>query len=242
MGCTTTLVVSLLWVAVLFAVPTTPMNQPPAQQALVGRPYNDIVKGIQAMAESGHPAILQREYGEPYWSTLRVKVILRFQANMLWDVLVTQGAQNAPPIIVDVIDGIGGAQNIPHPPIDNNTAREQGFQTILAFLVPGAWLALLMKVYREHVPLVTFFTKLDAIYNKTTRCESRQAETRWRESRWDPNTMSLSLFISLDDIEKAKHERHETNLLPAGQVPWTVVLGAAAGQDSAPYVCLRLVH
>ena len=65
MGCMTPLVVSLLWVAVLFAVPTTQMNQPPAQQALVGRPFNDIVKGIQAMAESGHPAILQREYGEP---------------------------------------------------------------------------------------------------------------------------------------------------------------------------------
>jgi len=93
----------------------------PALPAVVGRPFDTITKGIQVMAESGHPSILQRSYGAPYWATLRVKIIHRLQANFLWDVLLVQAAQFNPPQVVDVIDGIGGATNIPHPPIDTNT-------------------------------------------------------------------------------------------------------------------------
>ena len=94
------------------------------------------------MAESGHPSILQRSFGAPYWATLRVKIIHRLQANILWDVLLVQAAQHNPPHVIDVIDGIGGATNIPHPPIDANTVREQGFQIIMAFLAPGSLMAL----------------------------------------------------------------------------------------------------
>ena len=220
MGCKQPLFLNLLRVVILCAVLVHTMQ--PAPLAVVGRPFDTITKGIQVMAESGHPSILQRSYGAPYWATLRVKIIHRLQANFLWDVLLVQAAQFNPPQVVDVIDGIGGATNIPHPPIDANTVREQCFQIILAFLAPGALMALLMKIYRDRHPMLFFITKLDAIFNKSTRAESRSSETKFRDSRWKPSEISFSLFRSLDDIDKATHERHEANLQAPGNAPWTV--------------------
>jgi hypothetical protein len=125
-----------------FATHTEAMQAVPGQ---VGRPFNELTKGIYPLAESGHPSILSRNFGQSLWATFRMKTILRLQSNLLWDTLIAQGLQAAPVVTVESIDGIGGLTNIPHPPIDANTVFEQGFQTLLAFLVPGAWMAFLMK-------------------------------------------------------------------------------------------------
>jgi hypothetical protein len=80
---------------------------------------------------------------------------------------------------------------------------------------------ILDEIYRNREPIVKFFKHFDGVYNKTTRGEGRGAESRWREVRWQPSKMTLAHFRSLDDIAKAEHERHETNL-GAGNAPWTV--------------------
>lgn len=65
-----------LLVAVALATYATHTEAMQAVPGQVGRPFNELTKGIYPLAESGHPSILSRNFGQSLWATFRMKTIL----------------------------------------------------------------------------------------------------------------------------------------------------------------------
>ena len=54
-------------------------------------------KHIQPLLESGHPSIMSRTFGAPYWRALRMRLVMELTAigPGLWDIMVDAGSAAA---------------------------------------------------------------------------------------------------------------------------------------------------
>ena len=81
-------------------------------------------KHIQPLLESGHPSIMSKTFGAPYWRALRMRLIMELTSigPGLWDIMVDVGSAADPKVKVVAVDGFGAKANIPHDAIDPVTA------------------------------------------------------------------------------------------------------------------------
>ena len=74
-------------------------------------------KHIQPLLESGHPSIMSKTFGAPYWRALRMRLIMELTSigPGLWDIMVDVGSAANPKVKVVAVDGFVRRQS-QHPP------------------------------------------------------------------------------------------------------------------------------